>query len=183
MIPAAEAMAELLGKAGRVLDIAAGHGMFGITLAKHDPDARITALDWPNVLEVARDNAVRAGVADRHTLLGGDAFKTDFGGPYDTVLVTNFFHHFDRPTNVQLMRKVHACLVPGGRCVTLEFVPNDDRVSPPTAAAFAMQMLGGTPAGDAYTYREYQSMFGEAGFTHNTIHVLPTPEQIIISTK
>jgi hypothetical protein len=46
-----------------------------------------------------------------------------------------------------------------------------------------MQMLGGTPAGDAYTYREYQSMFGEAGFTHNTIHVLPTPEQIIISTK
>src|SRR5262249_46394053 len=33
----------------RVLDVAAGHGLFGITLAERYPQARVTALDWPKV--------------------------------------------------------------------------------------------------------------------------------------
>ena len=60
-------------------------------------------------------------------------FETD----YDAVLVPNFFHHFDIPTCTHFLRKVHAALKPGGRCVIVEFVPNEDRVSPPTAASFA----------------------------------------------
>src|SRR3954454_21645482 len=50
----------------RVLDVAAGHGLFGITVAERYPQAHITALDWPNVLAVAADNARARGVADRH---------------------------------------------------------------------------------------------------------------------
>jgi hypothetical protein len=60
------------------------------------------------------------------------------------------------------MRKIRASLTPAGRCVTLDFVPNDDRVSPPMAAGFAM-MLGTTAAGDAYTFAEYETMFRDAG--------------------
>src|SRR5262249_4717434 len=45
----------------RVLDVAAGHGIFGITVAQRYPQAHITALDWPAVLEVAAENARRAG--------------------------------------------------------------------------------------------------------------------------
>ena len=74
--------------------MAAGHGLFGIMIAQHNPKAQITAMDWPNVLAVATGNAQKFGVADRHSLLPGDAFETEFGGPYDLVLVTNFFHHF-----------------------------------------------------------------------------------------
>src|SRR5213595_2476747 len=33
------------GEPWKVLDIAAGHGMFGVTLAKHNPEAKIVALD------------------------------------------------------------------------------------------------------------------------------------------
>ena len=68
------------------------------------------------------------------------------------MLLTNFLHHFDHPTNVALLKKVHAALQPGGRAVTLEFVPNEDRVSPPMPAGFSMIMLTTTPAGDAYTF-------------------------------
>jgi chemotaxis methyl-accepting protein methylase len=63
--------------------------------------------------------------------LPGDAFKVDFHGPFDLVLVTNLFHHFDVPTCESLARKIHAGLKPGGHAMTLEFVPNDDRVLPP----------------------------------------------------
>ena len=184
--PAALEIAELIGGGGalRVLDIAAGHGLFGITIAQRNPEARITALDWPNVLAVATENAQKFGVADRHTVLPGDAFEVDFGGPYDLVLVTNFFHHFDQPTCEKLMRKIHAALAVGGRCVNLDFVQNEDRVSPPTAAAFAMMMLGTTVAGDVYTFSEYEAMFRNAGFSSTEVRSLTrSPEAITISTK
>ena len=166
----------------RVLDIAAGHGLFGITLAQRHPQLEVTALDWPAVLEVARENAESAGVSGRHNLLPGDAFETDFGGPYDLVLLTNFLHHFDAATNVKLLEKVRSALSEGGRAVTLEFVPNEDRVSPPVAAAFSMTMLASTRAGDAYTFSELEKMFREAGFARSELIPLPpTPQQMIIS--
>ena len=102
---------------------------------------------------------------------------------YDLVLVTNFFHHFDPPTCEKLMRKILAALTPGGQCVTLDFVPNDDRVSPPTAAGFAMVMLGTTAAGDAYTFAEYETMFRNAGYTSSSLHSLNRAPQAVIVSK
>src|SRR5258706_5481845 len=114
----AEIMAAELRKGGeahKVLDIAAGHGIFGISSAKQNSAAHIYASDWKNVLEVASKNAQAIGVADRYHLLPGSAFETDFGSGYDLVLITNFLHHSDSPTCTIFMRKVHAALNPGGR--------------------------------------------------------------------
>jgi ubiquinone/menaquinone biosynthesis C-methylase UbiE len=184
--PSAVEIAELVAGDGelKVLDIAAGHGLFGISIAARNPKSRITALDWPNVLAVATENAQKFGVADRHSTLPGDAFTTEFGGPYDVVLVTNFFHHFDPPTCEKLMRKVLAALAPGGRCVMLDFVPNEDRVSPPVPAGFAMMMLGTTASGDVYTFAEYDEMFRNAGFAGSEHHALSkAPQTLIVSRK
>jgi hypothetical protein len=83
-----------------------------------------------------------------------------------------------------LLRKVRAALADGGRAVTLEFVPNDDRVTPPDAAAFSVMMLTSTPSGDAYTFAELERMFANAGFSRSTFHPLPpTIQQVIISEK
>jgi hypothetical protein len=100
------------------------------------------------------------------------------------VLLTNFLHHFDPQTCESLLRKVHASLAEGGRAVTLEFVPNEDRISPRIPAAFSMMMLGSTPSGDAYTFPELERMFKNAGFAHSELHQLPaSPQQLIISSK
>ena len=168
----------------KILDIAAGHGLFGIAFAKNNPQAEITALDWKAVLEVAKENARKAGVADRYNTLEGSAFDVEFGSGYDLVLLTNFLHHFDPPTCETLLRKVHAALADGGRAVTLEFVPNEDRVTPPEAAGFSMVMLISTPSGDAYTFSELERMAANAGFSRSTLHLLPpTIEQVVISEK
>src|SRR5262249_15831566 len=92
----------------KVLDIAAGHGIFGITIARRNRNARIAALDWAKVLEVAKENAQKTGVADRYETIVGNAFEVDFGSGYHVVLLTNFLHHFDPPTCEKLLRKVHA---------------------------------------------------------------------------
>jgi 2-polyprenyl-3-methyl-5-hydroxy-6-metoxy-1,4-benzoquinol methylase len=167
-----------------VLDIAAGHGSFGIAIARRSPNAHIVALDWQAVLEVAKENAAKAGVADRYETIAGSAFDADFGRDYDFVLLTNFLHHFDPPTCEKLLQRVYAALKPGGAAVTLEFVPNEDRISPPGAAMFSMMMLGSTAAGDAYTYSELQKMFANAGFSESRLHALPSPDHsVVVSVK
>lgn len=183
----ASVMAELLddesGRAIRVLDIAAGHGLFGIGIAQRNPRAQIVAVDWAAVLAVASENAGKFGVADRFNMLAGSAFEVEFGTGYDLALLTNFLHHFDRETCVGLLRKVRASLVPGGRVATLEFVPNDDRVTPPLAAAFSMTMLGTTEHGDAYTFAELEGMARDAGFTRSEAHVVtPGVQSLVISS-
>jgi len=165
----------------RVLDIAAGHGLFGIEVAKKHPEARIVAVDWPKVLDVAEENARKAGVGDRFEKLPGSAFDVEFGGPYDAVLLTNFLHHFDPPTCVGLLKKVHAALRPGGISATLEFVPNEDRVSPPMAAGFSLTMLISTAAGDAYTFRDLEAMHVEAGFHRMQAHPVPHSPHTVVT--
>jgi len=168
----------------KVLDIAAGHGMFGITIARANPRAEIVALDWPNVLDLARANARAAGVEERYRTIAGSALTAEFEGGYDLVLLTNFLHHFDRQTCTTLAAKVHGALKPAGRAVVLDFMPNADRVSPPQPAAFALVMLVTTPAGDAYTLAEFEEMFEEAGFAEITRHGLaPSPQSVLIARK
>jgi hypothetical protein len=168
----------------KILDIAAGHGLFGLAFAKRNPQAEVTAVDWSNVLEVAKENAGAAGVSDRYYVRPGSAFEVDYGTGYDLVLLTNFLHHFDPQTCEKLLRKVHGALADGGRAVTLEFIPNPDRVTPPQAAAFSMMMLAGTPAGDAYTFAELETMFRNAGFAESECRDLPpTIQRVVISKK
>lgn len=188
MVPPAQMMAEHVGfeKVDRlkVLDIAAGHGIFGIMIAKAFPSAEVYAVDWSNVLAVASENAESFGVSDRHHLIPGSAFEVDFGSGYDVILVPNFLHHFDKETCTAFLRKVNNALSPDGKVMTLEFIPNDDRVSPPAEALFSLIMLAATPAGDAYTFSELKRMFEDAGFTRNEhIPLTPLPQHLIISEK
>jgi 2-polyprenyl-3-methyl-5-hydroxy-6-metoxy-1,4-benzoquinol methylase len=190
MAPMAALAAPLLAQAGlagrsgpmRVLDIAAGHGLYGIGVAKLNPEARITALDWAAVLEVAEENAQKAGAADRFEKLPGSAFEVEFGGPYDLALVTNFLHHFSPETCTNFMRKVRGSLNSGGRAVILEFAPNEDRVTPPMAAGFSLTMLTTTAEGDAYTQAQLVKFCLDAGFTKAEAHpLLPSPQTAVIA--
>ena len=168
----------------KILDIAAGHGMYGITVAKNNPNVHVTAVDWPAVLEVAKENAQKFGVADRYSVRPGSAFDADLGFGYDYVFITNFLHHFDIPANEKLLRRFHAALKPGGKAITVDFIPNEDRVTPPMAAAFSMVMLINTDAGEAFTFAEYEAMHRNAGFKNTVLQAPPDlPQRLVIAEK
>lgn len=177
----AEHLASTGGTITKVLDVAAGHGLYGIEIAKRFPDAEVTAIDWSNVLTVARENADAASLGDRFKTIAGSAFDVDLGEGYDMVLLTNFLHHFGTSECEDFLRKVRASMAPGGRVITLEFVPNDDRISP-ASADFALIMLVTTPAGDAYTFKEWDAMFQNAGFGRSEILAVPNSKEHIIIT-
>jgi 2-polyprenyl-3-methyl-5-hydroxy-6-metoxy-1,4-benzoquinol methylase len=171
------------GVPAKVLDVAAGHGLFGIHVALHNPAAEIVFQDWDNVLDVARENAAKMGITGRFRTIPGSFFDVDLGAEYDTALLPNFLHHFDFATNVTLLQKVRAALKPGGLAAVIEFVPNEDRVTPPDGALFAMRMLGTTPSGDAYTFAEIDRMLREAGFRESEPHSLAPAHQMLILAR
>ena len=177
MMPGAQALAEIVpldpARTTKVLDIAASHGIWGLSFGQRNPRAHVVALDWAPVLQIARENATRMGLTDRFRTIEGSAFEVDFGRDYDLILLPNFLHHFDPPTCVQLLRKCHAALRQNGRVAIVEFVPNPDRVSPPDAATFSLVMLVSTEHGDAYTFSELEQMLRDAGFTSIAQHPLP----------
>ena len=167
----------------RVLDIAAGHGLYGIAFAKQNPQVEVTAVDWSNVLELAKQNAEAAGVAERFQTNPGSAFDVDYGTGYDVVLLTNFLHHFDAETCEMLLRKVHAALKDGGRAATLEFVPNDDRVTPPQARPSVCRCWA-APYQVMLTRSPNSKMFRNAGFARSEMHELPPSiQRVVISYK
>ncbi len=168
----------------RVLDIAAGHGLFGIGVGRLAPEAEIVAQDWPNVLALARRNANQAGMEHRYHELPGDFFAVQLGQDFDLVLLTNFLHHFDQQTCVDILKKIRRSMAAGGKLMTLEFVPNEDRVSPSIPATFSLIMLGTTPSGDVYTKEQLNQMLTEAGFAENQLIPVPqSPQHVMISVN
>jgi 2-polyprenyl-3-methyl-5-hydroxy-6-metoxy-1,4-benzoquinol methylase len=168
----------------KVLDIAASHGMFGIQVALANPKAKLYSVDWPVVLEYTAANAKKFGVGERFSAIPGSAFDVNFGGDFDLILVPNFLHHFDVPTCEKFVAKCAGNLREGGQLAIVEFVPNEDRVSPPLAAAFAMTMLGNTRSGDAYTESQLRSMLKKSGFSTVSLHSMtPLPETLVVAAK
>ncbi len=184
MAGAAEFIADVVisgGVPAKVLDVAASHGLFGFAVARRAPACELVVQDFPSVLNVTSENARAAGIPV--TLLPGSAFTVELGTGYDVVLVTNFFHHFSEADNITLMKRFHAALRPGGRMMVLEFVPDEDRLTPPAAASFALMMLGNTMSGDAYTMSEYGRMLDAAGFREPELMDVPrSPHRLIVAT-
>jgi 2-polyprenyl-3-methyl-5-hydroxy-6-metoxy-1,4-benzoquinol methylase len=91
-LPAAH-LAELVGArhAGRirVLDVAAGHGQYGITVARQNAAAQVYAADWGPVHEVAKANAEAAGVSARYPVVPGDAMTVDLDRPTSCCSATS----------------------------------------------------------------------------------------------
>ena len=165
----------------RVLDVAAGHGLYGIAIAARNPQAEVVALDWPSVLAVAREHADGAGVSERYRTIAGNVFAEELGGPYDLVLLTNFLPDFDAAMCARLLVKVYVAVAPGGRAAALQYVVDDGRVSK-SASYLSLGLLATTPGGDNYTASELEGMFRTAGFARTELHELP-PQRVMIAYR
>jgi len=179
MVPVARALAPAVadvvcagGTPRRLLDVAAGHGLYGIEVARRSAECQVTFQDWPGVLAVTRAHAEEAGLRARARYLPGSAFEVELGSGHDAILVTNFLHHFAREACAGFLARCRAALAPGGRVAVLEFVLEEDRVTPPRSAAFDLVMVATTPRGAAYTVAEYEQIFREAGLAHPERHDL-----------
>src|SRR5260370_12019253 len=114
-------------------------------MAKQNPLAEIFAQDWPAVLEVAVANARETGVSGRYHTIPGDVFSAPLGESYDLTLVTNFLPDFGPADCERLLARIRLTLRSEGRAVALQWIPDDDRFSPPSAPSLALSLLVSPP--------------------------------------
>src|SRR5688572_27819269 len=167
----------------RVLDVAAGSGVWGIGLAQMSEHVRVTAQDWSRVLGVTQQMAQRVGVAGQISFLPGDLRNVDFGGPYDVATLGHILHSEGEEQSRRLLGKIFDALGPGGTIVISEFVVDEDRRGPPGPLIFAVNMLVNTERGDAFTFGQIKRWLEEAGFTNVRQLEAPAPSPLILATR
>lgn len=187
--PSAKAAAEALGigktwKNLNVLDVGAGSGVWGIAFAELDIDTKVTALDWPGILEITRKFVDRFGLNERFSYIPGDLQKIDFGREkYDLVILGAICHGLGAETNRSLFSRVHLSLKRGGRLLISSFIPDDERRSAVIPLLYAAIMLTATTEGNTYTMKEYREWLQGAGFQSIATMDIPGPSPLIIANK
>ncbi len=184
----AVAAAEALGVASaaslvKVLDLAAGSGVFGIAIAQRSPHVTVTAVDWPNVLEITRKTAAQCGVADRFDYVAGDLDSAEFGNGYNVATLGHILHSEGEARSRRLLRKTYDALAPRGTIVIAEFLVNADRRSPLTGLLFDVNMLIHTDAGATYSFEEIRGWLEECGFRDARLVESPGPSPLIFATR
>jgi ubiquinone/menaquinone biosynthesis C-methylase UbiE len=181
--PSAKALAAAFPQARKVLDVAAGSGVWSIPLAQNSKEVRVTALDWPGVLPATRRVTERMGVAGQYEFLAGDLNSADLGNGYDLATLGQILHSEGETHSRALLGRVFQALAPGGTIAIAEFIANEDRTGPPLAMLFAVNMLVNTEDGDTFTVTEISQWLREAGFVDPRTMEVPAPSPLILASK
>jgi 3-hydroxy-5-methyl-1-naphthoate 3-O-methyltransferase len=167
----------------RVLDLAAGSGVWGIAMAQGSEKVSVTAVDWPEVIPVTRKTVSRFGLAGRFSYVEGDLLQVDFGSGYNLATLGHILHSEGRERSQALIKKTFQALAPGGTIAVAEFLVNEDRTGPVNALFFAVNMLVNTDTGDTYSFEEISSWLEAAGFTDARKLDAPGPSPLILATR
>lgn len=154
-----------LSRVGRVLDVGGGSGSFAMAFCRRQPGLSAVVFDLPNVVPITQRYVAAAGLSDRVTTIVGDYLRDDLPGAFDLVFLSAIVHSNGPAENEALMEKCRNALNPGGRMAVVDFVMDDDRVSPPVGTMFALNMLVATDEGDTYTESEIRSWMERAGLS------------------
>jgi ubiquinone/menaquinone biosynthesis C-methylase UbiE len=185
---AARAAAEALGVGAssqpvRVLDLAAGSGVWSIAIAQRSPNVTVTAVDWPGVLEVTRHTAARFGLADRYSFVAGDLAQADFGSGHNVATLGHILHSEGEERSRALLQKTFNALAPGGTVMIAEFLVNADRSGPLQGLIFNINMLVNSEQGATFSFEEIRGWLEQIGFKDVRTVDAPSPSPLIFATK
>ena len=186
--PAAQFLANhcAFGDAGepvRVLDLAAGSGVWGIALAQSSPRVRVSAVDWPEVIPITKKTTERFGLAERFSFIEGDLNSADFGSGYALATLGHILHSEGEALGRKLLAKTYSALASGGHIAIAEFLVNRERTAPVSGLFFAVNMLINTENGTTWSFEEIAAWLEEAGFVNPRTIPSPGHSPLIMATK
>ena len=167
----------------RMLDVGGGSGAYSIAAARASEKLQAEVFDLPTVIPITQGHIKEAGLSDRVTTRTGDMRKDDLGSGFDLVFISAICHMNSPEENIELLKKSHKALSEKGRIVIQDFILNNDKTSPPTAALFALNMLVGTRGGSSYSEAEYADWMKKTGFKDFKLIRIPGPTALMVGTR
>ncbi len=146
-LPALDGVVDKLTRGARVADVGCGHGASTVLMAQAFPASTFVGSDYhPESIEVARERAATAGVADRVTFVVAPA--TAFPGTgYDLVTMFDCLHDMGDP--VGAAQRVRGALAPDGTWMVVEPQAGDrieDNLNPVGRVYYGFSTLLCTPS-------------------------------------
>src|SRR4029434_543984 len=106
----------------RVIDLAAGSGIWGIAVAQKSPRVRVTAVDWAGMIPTTKRITQKFGVGDRLNYIEGDILEANFGNGYDVATLGHILHSEGEDRSRQLLAKTFRALKSGGTIAIAEWL-------------------------------------------------------------
>jgi len=148
----------------RLLDIGGATGTYIMAFLEKNPGMTAVLFDLPDVIPMAEKRLEGEGLLERVELVSGDFYKDELPKGCDLALLSAIIHQNSTQENLDLYRKIHRALVPGGKLLIRDHVMDPGRTFPPQGTLFAINMLVNTKGGDTYTFDEIKDSLEAAGF-------------------
>jgi predicted O-methyltransferase YrrM len=148
----------------KLLDIGGASGTYTMAFLRQNPTMRAVIFDFAPVLALAKKRLEADGFLDRVELAAGDFYVDEMPGGCDLALLSAIIHQNSPAQNVELYKKIHQALEPGGVVLIRDHIMDETRTQPPAGAMFALNMLVNTTGGDTYTFGEVKETLEAAGF-------------------
>lgn len=147
----------------RLLDLGGGPGTYAVQFCLANPALRATIFDLAGSAPFAASISRRFGVADRVAFQAGDYLRDPVPGGFDVVWLSQILHA-EAPDGCRtILAKAAAALEPGGSLFVHDFLLDDSLDGPEFATLFSLNMLLGTPGGQAYAVGQVRDMLVGAG--------------------
>ncbi len=184
LTPAAEEAAHILGigerrKHLRILDVGAGSAVWSLAMLRRDRSSTVTALDWPEVLAVAQQQAKAHQLEAQLRALAGDFHTIELPhSAFDVAILANITHLETAEQNHGLFRKVHQALDTHGEALIIDVFPGSVE-GDLTRLLYRLGLALRTEGGQVYSNEELSRQLREAGFTSSEMTLLQSPPHIL----
>ena len=167
-----------------LLDVGGGTGAFSVALCRRYPALRATILDFPNVRPLAERAIAAAGLGDRITFVGGDALRTTWPAFQDVVVASYLLSAIAATNGDRLLAQAFRVLRPGGRLIVHDFMVEDDRGGPASAALWLLAAIVMDPEAPSLTPGSVTTVMTRHGLTEVAVQdVIPGITKAVIGRK
>ena len=167
-----------------LLDVAGGTGAYSIAFRRANPGLSTAILDFPSVIEVARGYVERAGLADSIALIPGDARQADWPGGHDVVFMSYLLSAVRGDDIAPLLQRARGALRPGGKLIVHDFMLDETRSGPSSAALFFLSYLSSNPDAVSFTAADVARWMEAAGFVDPTEEIMiPDITMMVTATR
>lgn len=166
--------------AGKLVDIAGGHGFLLAAILKANPHLQGVLFDQSTVIDGAVESLKKQDINDRVELVPGDFFESVPVGA-DIYTMKHIIHDWDDDESIKILQNIHRAMNEKGKVLIVEMVvPEGNAPSP--SKVMDVQMLIAT-GGKERTRFEYQKLVESSGF--NLTRIIPTrsPFSIVEAIK